>query len=185
MIQLHSDCLVLKTSTGDMIPCSTEQVTVELLGEAASLLDPEVIRQAATAILHYFKHDLGRNHISVGEFSEALERVLQGFGLVETPAAATVASPRVVEADLRRLACESGKGFELVFFARLRDELRQRLDESPQVLRFKGLRGCVKQLAGAQRWGARCQQLNDQIVGYLRGCHSAEERAVPCAMIVQ
>jgi len=34
---------------------------------------------------------------------------------------------RVLRSDLRKLACESGKGFELVFFPRLRDELRQQL----------------------------------------------------------
>jgi len=35
-------------------------VTVELIGEAAAELDPELIRNAARAVLHYFKVEMGR-----------------------------------------------------------------------------------------------------------------------------
>ena len=56
---------------------------------------------------------------------------------------------------LRALARESGDARELVFFPRLRRELRTQLQNSPRVVRFRGLRGCVKQLAGARRW-SRC-----------------------------
>jgi hypothetical protein len=91
---------------------------------------------------------------------------------------------RITESDLRRLACESGKGFELAFFPLLRDELRRHLNQSPQVVRFNGLRSCVKQLAGARRWSGRCQQLNDQIVDYLRHCLSNEQRPGSCSLMV-
>jgi hypothetical protein len=90
----------------------------------------------------------------------------------------------VMESDLRALATESGKGFELAFFVGLRAELRAKLRESPCVLRFKGLRGCVKQLAGARRWNGRCQQLNDQIVDYLRTCLLSEKRPAACSLVV-
>lgn len=184
MIQLHSDYLMFQMPDGGAVPCSAEMVTVELVGEAAKLLDPELIRNAASAVLHYFKCELGRSFVSVGEFSQALGRVLRGFGLlVTTPE--TPASPRLVESDLRELACESGKGFELAFFPRLRGELRQQLNQSPRVLRFKGLRGCVKQLVGARRWSGRCQQLNDQIVDYLRHCLGDEDHADSCALVVE
>lgn len=185
MIQLRSDCLVFQTSAGQTIPCSVESLTVECIGEAADWLDPEIIRHAAAAVLHYFKHELGRTSVSVGEFSLALEGILNSFGLQIRSAAVTQTGPRVAESDLRKLAFESGKGFELVFFPRLRDELRLRLSESPRVLRFKGLRSCVKQLIGAQRWSARCQKLNDQIVDYLRGCLQTEDRVPGCSLIVR
>ena len=55
MIQLHSDCLVFKSETGQAIPCSAELVTIELIGEAARLLDPDLLQHAAAAVLHYFK----------------------------------------------------------------------------------------------------------------------------------
>lgn len=188
MIQLNPDCLIFQTSSGENIPCSAELVTIELIGEAVELLDPELIRNASAAVLHYFKVELGRTSVTVGEFSEALERVLRSFGLQVQPAdpipTASETSFRIEEADLRQIACESGKGCELFFFPHLRDELRRRLDQSPELVRFTGLRGCVKQLTGARRWNRRCQALSDQIVDFMRGCLSQAPTAKPCALLV-
>jgi hypothetical protein len=91
----------------------------------------------------------------------------------------------VREADLRRLAYESGKGFELSFFPLLRSEVRRHLRLSPRVLRFRGLRGCVKQLAGARRWSRRCQSLEEQIVLYLQECVTTHSRTVEVSLIVE
>ena len=91
---------------------------------------------------------------------------------------------RTVNADLFRLAAESGKAFELGFFARLREEVRKELNNAPQLIRFSGLRSCVKQLAGAHRWCPRCEKLSDHIVEYLRGCVSSENPEKPCGMLV-
>jgi hypothetical protein len=184
MILLRPDCLVFKTNNGENVPCSVKEVTVELLGGSGEVLDEEFIRNAAEAVLHYFKNDLGWTSVSVGEFTQALERVLRGLGCNVKWAAAEIAPAPVVESDLRHLACESGKGFELFFFPRLRDELRLKLDQSPRLLRFRGLRGCVKQLMGAKRWGHRCQDLNDQIVDYLRSCLTVESGGKACALLV-
>ena len=74
MIQLHSDCLVFETAAGQLIPCSAEMISFELVGEETSVLNPDLIRHAAAAVLHYFKHDLGRAAVTVGEFSLALEQ---------------------------------------------------------------------------------------------------------------
>ena len=184
MIRLHSDCLMFQMPEGGAIPCSAESVTIQLIGDVAGPLDPELVRNAARAVLHYFKVDQGREFVSASEFSEALASVLRGFGLAVTEGHATEKRRRVTESDLRRLACESGKGFELAFFPRLRDQLRRHLDQAPHVVRFSGLRGCVKQLAGARRWSGRCQKLNDQIVDYLRNCLSAEPGSKDCALLV-
>jgi hypothetical protein len=167
-----------------MIPCSAELLSIELIGEAATSLDPEFLYDAVAAVLHFFKHDQGRVEVSVTEFSQALERVMSGLGVTIRAPGIVVPAAHVGEADLRQLACESGKGFELVFFSRVREELRRKLEESPRLVRFRGLRGCVKQLVGAQRWSGRCQQLSDQIVAYLRGCFDAERRRRECALLV-
>ncbi len=184
MIQLRSDCLEFETSKGGSIPCAAEQVTVELIGEAVASLDKDLVRQAAAAVLHYFKHELGRSFVTVGEFTQALERVLHGFGLEVQCAPSVPAASPVTESDLCQLACQSGQGFELFFFQRLRQELETQLRKSPRVVRFKGLRRCVKQLVGARRWSGRCQQLNDQIVDYLRHQLGAQPEAPSCALVV-
>ena len=195
MILLRPDCLVFRTTEGEDIPCSAHEVTVELMGDSAKWLDADLVGHAAEAVLHYFKSEKGQNTVSVGEFSEALERVLRGLGLdikaagKDTPSFTTGDSspmipPRVVEADLRLLAGESNLGGELVFFPRLRDVVRRELDGRPTVLRFSGLRDCVEQLTGAKRWGSHCQSLNDQIVEYLRNSLRSEQSGSNCSMVV-
>lgn len=192
MILLRPDCLVFRTSDGESVPCSAHQVTVELMGDSAEWLDKEMVQHAAEAVLHYFKSEKGQSTVSVAEFSEALERVLRGLGLevhsasvandVET--GCDPAPAQVVEADLSQFASQPGEGFELFFFSRLRDEVRQRLAAAPILLRFSGLRNCVKQLTGAKRWSAQCQCLNDQIVDYLRTCLATEKAASGSALVI-
>jgi hypothetical protein len=194
MIALSSDCLLFRMSSGESIPFSAEMISIELVGESTERFDADFVRQAAHAVFHYFKLDLGRQTVSVGEFAEALEKVLQGL----TPAApegspvnesvteaARGTEEGISESDLCRLACESGEGCELFFFPLLRAELRRQLSRSPRVLRFRGLRGCVKQLTGARRWNLRCRTLQDQIVGYVRECLSAEAQEASVSVVVR
>jgi len=200
MIQLKTDCLVFQTNEGENIPCSAEWVTFELMGDGAALVDPEVVRHASAAVLHYFKHELQRQFVSVGEFALALEKVLRSFGLSvsaecqtqppeqkdgATPPPPCASPPRVLESNLKDLAgLAASEGFELLFFPQLRQELRRNLDQSPNVLRFHSLRDCVKQLAGARRWSHRCQRLHDQIVDFLRSCWESEPARRSCALMV-
>jgi predicted alpha/beta-fold hydrolase len=185
MIALRNDCLLFELNNGESVPCSADMIAVEIVGEANSLLEPETLRHAAASVFHYFKTELAREAVTVGEFSLALEKVLHHLGYsihAHDPGGRPDESS---ETDLARVLGESGDCLELLFFPRLRDELRDRLRHSPRVVRFHGLRGCVKQLAGARRWSRRCEQLQDQIVGYLRGCLTAETAQNDCALVVE
>jgi hypothetical protein len=180
--------LIFRTSDGDQIPCSAEWVTLELMGNSAALIDPEVVQNAATAVLHYFKHELGKEFVSVAEFAVALEKALHGFGLTiyadDRPQAGTAQKKSVVNFNLQELADGVDKGFELLFFPNLREQLKNKMEQAPDVVRFHGLRGCVKQLVGTARWTRRCQNLNDQIVDYLRHCWQTDGAGRSCALIV-
>src|SRR5256885_10293357 len=68
MILLRHDCLVFKTMDGECIPCSSEEVTLEIIGDAIELLDQQVIKQASAGVLHYFKAELGKTTVTVAEF---------------------------------------------------------------------------------------------------------------------
>lgn len=183
MIPKPQDSLVFKLAAGQEIPCSAGSVNFQLVGDAAGLVDANILNHAAAAVLHYYRTDLQRETITPEEFSMALEKVLHGFGFTHVKAATSdeVKLPPIAEADLRALASD---GIELIFFQRLREELHRQLQPSPQMVRFSGLRGCVKQLAGAKRWSPRCQALNDQIVEYLRTSLGAEQVAKPCGLVV-
>jgi hypothetical protein len=136
-------------------------------------------------VFHYFKHELGQDTVSVVEFAGALEKVLRGLGCTVRSSEPMESSVEHVEADLAQLANESDGGCELAFFPKLRGALRTQLKTSPRLVRFRGLRGCVKQLAGARRWSPRCESLQDQIVEYLRQCLTAESHDEQCGLLVE
>ena len=186
MISLAAGCMLFELPSGESIPFSAEMISIELIGDDASTLDPDVVQHAAASVFHYFKNDLSRQTVSVGEFAEVLEKVLHGLGFqVDSDESSPTPAQSAAGADLDLLARESGDARELSFFPRLRDELRTQLRQSPRVVCFRGLRGCVKHLAGARRWSPRCQTLHDQIVGYLRECFGVEARAGKCALVVE
>jgi hypothetical protein len=185
MIALQSEHLIFQLTNGESVPCSAEMITIEIAGNSEGLIDTELLRHAAASVFHYFKCEMKRQSVTVGEFALALEKVLRGFGLTLY----TDDPPRLVnelfEADLGHLVRESAGSLELFFYPRLRAALRAQLRQSPRVLHFRGLRGCVKQLAGAQRWSARCEQVQEQIVGFLRECLTAEPEKKTCALVVE
>jgi hypothetical protein len=204
MIQLREDCLWLKGDDGEIIPCSVEQITLEIIDGVKGKLDPEVLRHAAAAVLHYFKVELARESVTVTEFAEAMSRVLAGFGLAfevaevqsskagPPDATAPEAEPTTVgeladseivvreiqiqSADLRELAQLSGKLGELEFFPRLHDALRKGLEAGPEVVEFSHLRCAVKQLLGRKHWTNGCRELESRIVEALRTWLSEERR---------
>ena len=185
MITLAQDCLLFELAGGESIPFSADMISVDLMGETALWFDQDFVRHAAKAVFHYFQRELGRKTVTLAEFAEALEKVLKGFKPDAPEPEERTQPSSVAESDLRRLASDSGHGCELFFFPRLRDELRQHLQQRPRMLRFHGLRGCVKQLVGAQRWTTRCQELEEQIVTYLRECLSAEVSQKEFALVVE
>lgn len=184
MIQLRSDCLEFEMTSGETIPCSAEELTVELIGQAVEALDPDVVQHAAAAVLHYFKEELGRTHVTADEFASALETVLKGMGF-SVEAGDSLDLKNVERADLTRLAFESGKGYELVFFNRLRTEIQRKLNNEPEVMHVTGIRTCVKQLTGSKRWCTKCQKLHDQIVEFLRSTWVSLGHSADCALFVE
>ena len=185
MIALSSEHLIFKLTNGESVPCSAEMISVEIVGKSEGLIDEEMLRHAAASVFHYFKVELERQTVTVGEFALALEKVLRNFGLTLYADEDQPFAKNILEADLCHLARESDSSLELFFFPRLRDELRTQLRQSPRLLRFRGLRRCVKQLAGAQRWSGRCEKIQDQIVEFLRECLTAEPEQKDCALVVE
>ena len=185
MIALASHCLLFELAGGERVPFAADMVSTDLMGETVRWLDLEFVNHAVAAVFHWFKHDLGRQTVTVAEFAEALEKVLRGLRLEpplpDRPASALSSAV----SDLGELVRASGEGCELLFFPRLRDELRRQLLQGPRVLRFNGLRRCVKHLVGARRWSARCQSLEEQIVAYLRECLGAEAKPAEFALVVE
>lgn len=184
MIALRDDCLLVQSPNGGFLPCSVHQLTLELVGSAAELIDAETLKNAAAGVLHYFKNELGRPCVEAEEFAGALVRVLQGLGiLAEVVPVPERVSTRVL--DLRTLASGSGKLGELEFFSRLRAALKEHLADAPARLEFHGLRSCVKQLTARRHWCRTCDQLAAWIVELLRGWYAQEPASASTALLVR
>ena len=139
MILLSDNCIVFETASGESVPHTAESISVEVLGDAANLFDHEFIKHAAAAVFHYYRDELGRETVSVAEFSLSLEKVLRGFKLtLQEPLSP---APRVIQSDLRLLAPQSDAGCELLFFPRLREELQALLRQ--QARRCFASRACA------------------------------------------
>lgn len=180
MIALAPNFLLFQTAEGGAIPLSAEAVGFELTLETALDLAPDQVQQATAAVFHYFQHDLQRTLVTLAEFGAALQKALAGLKQpIATPPAASQPAPL----DLGQLAAEA-QGAELLFFPRFRAALRQQLDHSPHRLQFHGLRGCVKQLAGAQRWSDRCRKLQDHIIAFARDCLHREAGNTNCTLVI-
>jgi len=184
MIALDSDCLIFQMANGENIPCSADMVAVELAGDTGALFDPDFVQEATKAVFHYFKHELAGKPCPRAN-SPAPWKKCCVASRSRRKSCPTRPRAGVLECDLCRLALECGPGRELFFFPRLRAELQRHLRQAPRGLRFRGLRRCVKQLAGARRWSPRCQTLEGEIVSYLRGCLSAETGPVDLALLVE
>jgi len=182
MITLASDCLVFHLASGEAVPFSSDMISVELMGSTKKWFDPELVEDAAKAVFHFFKHEKKREAVTVAEFAEALECALSAFP--KEPGKTAPIPNGVGESDLALLARESGAVWELMFFTRLRAEVRLHAQTKAQIVRFTGLRECVKQLVGTQRWSPRCRQVQEQVVSYLRECAGAELRTRECAMLI-
>lgn len=206
MIHLRHDCLVFELPDGGLIPCSAEDIALELTLEEGQDFDPEVLKNATAAVLHYFRSELDQQEVSIQEFASALRRVLKNFGFKvaeceAAPAAAPHAfpatsstqppplsaqpshAPRSVEIDLGSLEQSSGAAGELQFYQLLKTDFQERLNARPEIIVCHGLKSCAKNLCAARRWSERCQELSDNIVEFLRAClreHSGIARPVLC-----
>jgi hypothetical protein len=185
MILLAPDCLLFQMPSGESVPFSAEMISVELAEGAGGLFEQDFVEHAAASVFHYFKNHLGRRTVSVAEFASAFESVLHGLGLKLEAGQVTVPGAGKAAKDLRLLAQEAGAGCELVFFPRLRALVREQAHSSPQLIRFHGLRGCVKRLLGAQRWSPRCEQFRDQIIDFLRRSVCVDAAGDACALMVE
>lgn len=199
MILLRPDYLVFELPSGDSVPCSAAEVAAELVIEAQDPLDPQVVKNAAAAVVHYFRVELGRDVVRIDEFTLALKRVLKGFGfeVTETNATAEPVTPAALsafaatqitgdenclEADLSRIEKASGHAGELSFYPILREDLRLRLRSAPKAVLYSGLRDCVKGLTASKRWNGRCQQVSDDIVHFLRACLERQPEHARCLL---
>ena len=184
MILLSDNFMFFKLPSGESVPFSAEMISVELSDGAGHPFDQDFVHHAAASVFHYFKNDLGRKTVSVAEFASAFESVLNGLGLKLDSGRVTQTTDDAANKDLQLLAFHA-EACELAFFPRLRAAAHSQFQITPRLVRFHGLRGCVKRLVGAERWSPRCDSMRDQIVEFLRRTIRHETAGDSCALLVE
>lgn len=185
MILLADNILFFKLPSGESVPFSAETISVELSDNTGNPFDQDFVHHAASSVFHYFKNDLNQKTVSMAEFASAFESVLNGLGLKLDAGRLTETRDDAVVKDLQMLAFHAGEAWELAFFPRLRCAVQSQFQHTPRLVRFCGLRGCVKKLVGAERWSPRCDILRDQIIEFLRRTLSRETAGDSCALWVE
>lgn len=184
MILLADNFLFFQLPSGESVPFSAEMISVEL-ADGVKPFEQDFVEHAAASVFHYFKNDLGRKTVSVAEFASAFESVLNGLGLKLDSGRVAAARDDAANKDLQLLAHHAGEACELAFFPRLRTAVHAQCQITPRLVRFHGLRGCVKHLLGAERWSPRCDHLRDQIIEFLRRTLHKETAGSSCALLVE
>lgn len=105
--------------------------------------------------------------VSVPRLAELLCNVLQviGYGEVAPHLELGVPGERL---DLLDVLKEAGEGYELAFFNRLGDRLRKLIDAGTTDVDLVGLAPCVKKLRSRKSWSRGCDDLQEEIVSFVR-----------------
>lgn len=185
MILMADNFLFFQLPSGESVPFSAEMISVELADGVGKCFEQDFVEHAAASVFHYFKNDLGRKTVSIAEFATAFESVLNGLGLKLDSGRVAPARDDAATKDLQLLAFHAGDACELAFFPRLRTAVHAQFQITPRLVRFHGLRSCVKSLLGAERWSPRCDRLRDQIVEFLRRTLHKETAGDTCALLVE
>ena len=165
MIQLNHYSIYVQLSNGEQMPLLAEDVAKSFCQSQplSAGLEPWQVEEIAAALIHHLRVNRKQENVAFGDFIVALSNLVSVCGLN-----ATMDSKALPCTNLYRLAQDTGYGFELAFFESVKQSIQQLRDCKARVIRFVGLRSCVKLLVGAKNWCKTCQRLNDEIVGFIR-----------------
>lgn len=166
MIQRNRYSIYVHLPNGEIIPLLPQTVAETFCKNQppGGELESWQVQEMACALIHYLRMDLKRDAIELDELISALKELAAVCGFqIGTIVVETVAST-----DLYHLAQATGYGFELAFFQSVERSIEGFRSRNARLVRFVGLRACVKMLIGARNWCKKCQQMSDEIVAFIR-----------------
>jgi hypothetical protein len=169
MILLQQDMVWVRDADGCLTPFAVRRLAAAIHDAARQADSPAdwVAVPVAEAVSAYLMAREGDRVVAAGELRRIVLAVLGMLGCEEIARAYQLGRQRV-EIRLDELAARSGAGFELEFFQQLDAALAAVRNDAMRQVRVEGLRDCVLQLRGAQRWGTGCRTMAEDIVGHVR-----------------
>jgi hypothetical protein len=170
MILLEQDMVWVRGADGCLTPFAVRRLASAIYEAARQAGSPAdwIAVPVAEAVAAYLTAREGDRVVAASELRQIVLAVLEMLGCGEIARVYQHGRQRV-EIRLDELAARSGAGFELDFFQQLDAALAAVRDDAMRQMRVQGLRACVLQLRGAQRWGTECRRMAEEIVGHVRG----------------
>jgi len=119
--------------------------------------------QVADSILYYFKKESCITSVTTVEIRELVSKVLAKIGADEVAQSFSPLPPRF-NLSLHAIAIQSGPGFELMFFNRLRERLKAISGRAFSCVNLYGLKSTVKFICGRKSWRRRCIEFEREIL---------------------
>lgn len=167
MIQFHQDVAWVREPNGRSSPFDGARLGVSLQAAAtvAGVVDLTLI-ESIVAVAHLYVCDCCPDRTTTP--SEIVSLVVEMLSMLGMKDIARAYQQRGQWTQIKLDQMASAEDFELGFYNRLDARLRAVADAELELVQLSGLRACVMRLRGAQRWGAACRSLADEIVEFVR-----------------
>jgi hypothetical protein len=169
MIQQQEDLTWVETADGRRTPFDEARLIASIQTAANRVgHSSECLAESVAAAIHLYARDCTRDQtIETTEIEDVVASVLHMLGYDDIESA-YLQRRQLGEIHLDDLVSRSGAGFELNFYHQLDHALQSAADKELALLHVRGLRACVMRLRGANRWGASCRALAEDIVEHVR-----------------
>jgi hypothetical protein len=167
---------LLRVGDLPLAPCQEDwlQRRIEQAAQAAGRGEFWLASEIARGVMEYLERDYKGTVIALPALLDRVRALLARLDCADV-AAHLDGTPPPATVSLAQLADEAGDGFELHFFARLRDRLVACAANGVREVHITGLRPCVQQLRRAAKWRKDCEALAREILAFIRH-HSADTR---------
>jgi hypothetical protein len=137
----------------------------------------------ARGVLQFLRDRFQKNIITLHDLFGKIGHTLKGIGFPDIADRMHV-EPPPMELSLLDVARAAECGFELLFFRRLADELRELRDLGATRLHCAQIRPAVRHLLGARSWTTACIDLEAEIVEFIRATVGQTNAAAPFALLL-
>jgi hypothetical protein len=167
MIQFPEDLAWVREADGRSRPFDGARLGVSLQAAAtvAGVVDLTLI-ESIVAVAHLYVCDCCPERTTTPP--EIVSLVIEMLTMLGMREIARAYEQRGLWTQIRLDQMAAGEDFELGFYNRLNTRLQAAADAELELVQLRGLRACVMRLRGAQRWGASCRTLADEIVEFVR-----------------
>jgi len=169
MICANDDITWVRFGDGHLAPFDEHRLalSIQSVAERVGQADWWLAESIAAAVHLYATKCRKNSVIPSSEIAEIVASILSMLGF-EDLSTAYAGHERHTSIHLGDLARRVGAAFELEFFRQLDRALGVVGDQRLSVLKLDGLRACVMQLRGADRWTAGCRRFAEEIVEHVR-----------------